>query len=841
MKKALWIALLCLLCLGMIWNANASPEGNGIVFSDAILEQKIRVAIGKPEGPITSEDAAALTWLDARGDQNAPEDARIRDISALRYFVNLTGIMLDNHAIHDISPLAELPNLRGVWLLGNSVENLEPLSMLTGLVQLSVDCGYREMPFLKNLTNLEELRIDKCRVLPPELAQLRKLKTFCSLGGELTDISLLARLPGLTVVDISWNQVKDLTPLKNLPLTELYLQGNHIEDYSPIRELYPKLLGRNFEYIELRQPENPDEKITFADPVLEQKIRAALGKPKGNITTGDAAQVTILDLHNEWQMQIPRETQVTSLQGMEAFINLRELSADFNVISDISVLSSLTELRKLSLGGNAVSDISPLGSLVKLEDLTLFGNGFKGIGLLSSLTELRRLHLGGVSLPDISALAPLTKLDSLYLGRCGIWDISPLAGMTNMYTLELSDNYITDLSPLAGMTKLVRLKLANNPIRDYSPIEGIYPKLQEKDFEYGQVFDVQVPLKPDQPEAAVPMPDAGLEAILRDVTGVYDRPLTQQDMCGIGKFVIDMLKGQIVSDLSALRYCLNLEGLVIWSSTVSDLTPLSGLTRLRVLTVSHSLVSDVTPLKSLTNLEQLDVTYNQITDLSPLYGLQKLSVLKISHNMTQDASGFKGIAKGLKDRDFEPDKPMEQNAGQGENAQPMDPLQPENPDKIIKFSDKVLEKRIREAMGKPEGPITAGDAAKVTELYIANEWQKNFPKGSQITNLNGIEYFINLQALDISFHKITDLTKLSGLTQLTHFKAFSNVIESVKPLAGLVNLTNLNVGSNKIKSVKPLIGLQNLTELMLDKNPIADFSPLAEIYPRLTIKDFGIK
>jgi hypothetical protein len=48
--------------------------------------------------------------------------------------------------------------------------------------------------------------------------------------------------------------------------------------------------------------------------------------------------------------------------------------------------------------------------------------------------------------------------------------------------------------------------------------------------------------------------------------------------------------------------------------------------------------------------------------------------------------------------------------------------------------------------------ITAGDAAAVTELYIATSGRK-VPNGTQIAKLGGIEYFINLQRLDIAFHK----------------------------------------------------------------------------------------
>ncbi len=840
MKKMLCFVLAGLLCLGMARNSHASPKGDEIVLSDAVLEQKVREAIGKPQGPITPEDAAALTSLDAEAPQGAPEDAKIKSLNGLGAFVNLELLNLSFNDIHNISELAKLPHLRGLWLDSNPIDDLSPLGELTALDNLSFEGGFRELPFLKNLTELTQLNIGACRTLPPDLAMLSKLTVFQAPGGELEDIGMLAQFPGLTAVNVSWNLVSDIGPLRGLPLTELYLGGNPIEDYTPIREIYENLKGKDFDYIELKQPDNPEEIVAYADPVLEQKIRAALGKPEEPITAGDAAKVTRLDLNNEWQPQIPREIQVTNLQGIEAFLNLRELNAGFNAISDISILSGLTELRKLELGGNAISDISPLAGLGKLEDLTLFGSRISDISPLSGLMELRRLHLGNNPVPDIGALAGLTKLRELYMGGCGIGDISPLHGIASMYRLELSDNYITDLSPLAGMRNLVMLKLANNPIQDYAPIESIYLILQEKDFEYGQFFDVQVPLKPEKPEESIKIPDAVLEAILREVTGVHDRPLTQQDMCNIGKFQVEMEVGQAISDLSAFRYCLNLEGLVIWGSNVSDLTPLSGLTRLRVLTVNHSPVSDITPLRSLTQLEELDVAYNQIADLSPLYGLQKLSVLKISHNLTSDASGFRDIAKSLKDKDFEPDKPMELNQEQNGNGQSSFHL-PENPGKVIKFADKVLEKKVREAMGKPEGPITAGDAAKVTELYIGNEWQEKFPKGSQITRLGGIEYFINLRKLDLTFHKIKDLSKLSGLTELQYLKAFGNAIQDLKPLGGLVSLTSLNVGGNKIKSIKPLGGLVNLTVLFLAGNPIKDYSPLAEIYPQLNEKDFEMK
>ncbi len=818
-----------------------------VAFADKALEAHVRAFLKLGDEPITAGYAASITALDISNswDNDVPEGERFSDISPLKYFVNLQALYLTRNAVHDISVLAELKSLTFLQMNDNEVLDFAPLAGLTGLTYLSLDSYGRDLSVISGLTELRELGIRGINALPQWLPALPKLKAFDGSGGELVDISLLAQCKQLTAVNLSWNLITDISPLVGLPLTELYLAGNPIADYTPIRDIYGKLGGKDFEYIELKQPDDPAKTITFADPVLEQKIRTAMDKPEGPITAADASQVTRLDIHNDWQPQIPTEVRVTNLQGLEAFLNLRELDAGFNDISDLSPLADLTELRKINLGGNRIQDLTPLARLMMLEDLTLFGSQISDISPLGGHTALRSLNLGGNPLADIGTLAELTNLDALYMGGSGIEDISPLAGDTNISRLELNDNYISDLAPLAGMTGLVKLKIANNPIKDYAPIEQIFPQLQEKDFELGQIFDVQVPLKPAKPDQEVPIADAALEAILRNVSGVQGRPLTEKDLSRVGKFEIKVENGQAVSDISALRYCLNLEGVAIWESNVSDLSPLSGLTRLRKLWVNHSLVSDVSPLKNITSLTELDLAWNQIADFSPLYGLQGLKVLRISHNLTSDASGFKDMAKGLKDKDFDPDQPMETapNDAQGEQSDGSGQaglLTPQDPAKVIKFADKVLEQRVREVIGKPEGPITAGDAAKVTELNIGNEWQEKFPKGSQISKLGGIEYLINLRSLDITFHKVKDLSKLSGLTQLTYLKAFGNVIKDVSPLAGLTSLTSLNVGGNNIKSVTALGALQNLTTLMLNPNPITDFSPVASVYPRLTEKDFEL-
>ncbi|HIH96261.1 MAG TPA: leucine-rich repeat domain-containing protein [Thermoplasmata archaeon] len=57
----------------------------------------------------------------------------------------------------------------------------------------------------------------------------------------------------------------------------------------------------------------------------------------------------------------------------------------------------------------------------------------------------------------------------------------------------------------------------------------------------------------------------------------------------------------------------------------------------------------------------------------------------------------------------------------------------------VTFPDRNLEKAVREAIGKPTGPIRAADLEKLTRLSA---------NGENITELTGLEYCTNLESLD---------------------------------------------------------------------------------------------
>ena len=181
---------------------------------------------------------------------------------------------------------------------------------------------------------------------------------------------------------------------------------------------------------------------------------------------------------------------------------------------------------------------------------------------------------------------------------------------------------------------------------------------------------------------------------------------------------------------------------------------------------------------------------------------------------------------------------------------------------VVTFTDPVLETMVRGAMGIPDGDITTTEVEAVTELNLSFEWRQYLPDAVQIQDIGGLEYFTNLEHLDLSFHAISDISPLAGLTKLALLSLSGNPVADVSPLGGLTNLKVLSLSgcaaedysalsnltglellaldNSTIADVSPLSTLTGLKYLYLAGSPASDYSPLVAFYPNLEERDFTI-
>jgi uncharacterized repeat protein (TIGR02543 family) len=139
---------------------------------------------------------------------------------------------------------------------------------------------------------------------------------------------------------------------------------------------------------------------------------------------------------------------------------------------------------------------------------------------------------------------------------------------------------------------------------------------------------------------------------------------------------------------------------------------------------------------------------------------------------------------------------------------------------VVVLPDPNLEAAIREAIGRPTGPIYESDLEGLTSLSATYRG---------ITDLTGLEHCINLVSLDLRDNQISDISPLAGLTKLEWLDLSYNLISNISPLANLTNLKWLYLYNNLISNISPLANLTNLLYLYLHSNQISNISPLANL------------
>ncbi|MEA5402281.1 leucine-rich repeat domain-containing protein [Arcicella sp. DC2W] len=108
----------------------------------------------------------------------------------------------------------------------------------------------------------------------------------------------------------------------------------------------------------------------------------------------------------------------------------------------------------------------------------------------------------------------------------------------------------------------------------------------------------------------------------------------------------------------------------------------------------------------------------------------------------------------------------------------------------------------------------------------SNRQQGNRFSGSELIIL---EKLTNLNSLDLSDNKITDIRFLEKLTSLKSLDLSDNQITDNRFFEKLTNLNSLDLSSNKIKSIRFLEKLTNLNSLTLINNQITDIRILEKL------------
>jgi large repetitive protein len=97
----------------------------------------------------------------------------------------------------------------------------------------------------------------------------------------------------------------------------------------------------------------------------------------------------------------------------------------------------------------------------------------------------------------------------------------------------------------------------------------------------------------------------------------------------------------------------------------------------------------------------------------------------------------------------------------------------------VDFPDEAVEVAIRAAIEKPTGELDTSDLMGLVALSA---------NGQNITNLEGMQYCVNLSTLSLRENQIVDITPLTGLLNLVELHLDDNEITNIRALADNVGL-----------------------------------------------------
>lgn len=218
-----------------------------ISFKDANLEEAVRNVLNlEKEAAIKSEDVGKITNLDLSNKVSKMKSrSKIKDLSGLRYFSNLTELNLSDNIIEDISELGKLTSLRKLVLSSNKISDISALENLTELDYLDLgNNSIEKIEALENLRKIHTLIINGNYPLcqGDGIYPIGKMTSLTELYISRTgakDIDCLKNLTNLEKLSISYNHIQSITPITGLDsLKYLDVRGNgHIGDKYKLKDL----------------------------------------------------------------------------------------------------------------------------------------------------------------------------------------------------------------------------------------------------------------------------------------------------------------------------------------------------------------------------------------------------------------------------------------------------------------------------------------------------------------------------------------------------------------------------------------------------------------------------
>lgn len=164
--------------------------------------------------------------------------------------------------------------------------------------------------------------------------------------------------------------------------------------------------------------------------------------------------------------------------------------------------------------------------------------------------------------------------------------------------------------------------------------------------------------------------------------------------------------------------------------------------------------------------------------------------------------------------------------------------------RAVKFKEPLIERAVREMLGKPSGVITDEELEGMTEIFIqgdavltsmedfyqiTSDWYDKGMVSGGITELSDLAKMPNLSVICIGGQQIKDISPLKNLTELETVELRNNEIEDISPIANKDKIIKTGFSFNKLTSIDALSTCKLLSSIDLREAGSFDGKPIETI------------
>jgi hypothetical protein len=312
-----------------------------------------------------------------------------------------------------IDLLTQTLNSSSLNLDSLGIENLAPVVRFVSLTDLS----FSGNPLVSDLSPITELKL---------------VRELTGKNAGVQNLSILKENTSLQKIDFENSPIKDISGLETLPgLTYLNVDGTFVA-----QEEIPELLLKR-----------PDMLVIFRTNFLEQWWGALTEEWKVVLKT----KFSLSDSLNTDQLHKMTATadlklegvNITMLDPLVAFTNLRKLSVFDAPINSLLSVSQLSKLTSLKLSQIPATDYSPLSEILTLTELDLSNTGLEDLSPLTSLVNLKKLIVSGSNITSLKGMETLVNLEELDVAKTGLRSLKALEDLSGLKKLSCFNTRLT--------------------------------------------------------------------------------------------------------------------------------------------------------------------------------------------------------------------------------------------------------------------------------------------------------------------------------------------------------------------------------------------------------------